>query len=215
MPSSRSPRVSIKRGILSRINRSALATPSLDNQYQVTVNVGGTGDKYRLVRYINENYGVNQRYILDNVGVACYDATLPTSSFATAEVKDNFQGINQQFAHTRFYVDSSFSFYIDKDYRVLKLFEGWMDFIAGGVGGLDVDDKRVYVRMRYPDAYKCNNLAISKFDKNLDRKLTYEFKNAFPKSIQSIPVSYGQAEVLKVTVTFAYDRYIVKRKPFN
>ena len=50
-----------------------------------------------------------------------------------------------------------------------------------------------------------------KFDKNLSRKLTYQFKNAFPKSIQSIPVSYGQADLLKVTVTFAYDRYILIR----
>ena len=154
MPSSRSPRVSIKRGILSRINRSALATPSLDNQYQVTVNVGGTGDKYRLVRYINENYGVNQRYILDNVGVACYDATLPTSSFATAEVKDNFQGINQQFAHTRLYVDSNFSFYVDTDYNVLKFFEGWMDFISSG-GSASENSENYYRRMQYPAAYKC------------------------------------------------------------
>ena len=39
MPSSRSPRVTIKRGILADINRSALATPALNNQYQVQINV--------------------------------------------------------------------------------------------------------------------------------------------------------------------------------
>tara|TARA_B100001758_G_C18126226_1_gene461429 strand:- start:62 stop:709 length:648 start_codon:yes stop_codon:yes gene_type:complete len=208
MPSSRSPKVSIKRGILSRINRSALATPSLDNQYQVTVNVGGTGDKYRLVRYINQNYGVNQRYILDNVGVACYDATLPTSSFATAEVKDNFHGINQQFAHTRLYVDSDFSFYVDNDYNVLKFFEGWMDFITSG-GSASENDKIYYRRMQYPSAYKCDGITITKFDKNIETSMTHRFINAFPKSIQAIPVKYGPADVLRVTVTFAYDRYIL------
>ena len=208
MPSSRSPKISIKRGILSRINRSALATPSLDNQYQVTVNVGGTGDKYRLVRYINENYGVNQRYILDNVGVACYDATLPTSSFATAEVKDNFQGINQQFAHTRLYVDSNFSFYVDSDYNVLKFFEGWMDFISSG-GSASENSENYYRRMQYPSAYKCDGITITKFDKNIETSITHRFINAFPKSIQSIPVKYGTADVLKVTVTFAYDRYVL------
>ena len=208
MPSSRSPRVSIRRGILSRINRSPLATPSLDNQYQVTVNVGGTGDKYRLVRYINENYGVNQRYILDNVGVACYDATLPTSSFATAEVKDNFQGINQQFAHTRLYVDSNFSFYVDTDYNVLKFFEGWMDFISSG-GSASENSENYYRRMQYPSAYKCDGITITKFDKNIETSMTQRFINAFPKSIQSIPVKYGTADVLKVTVTFAYDRYVL------
>ena len=85
-----------------------------------------------------------------------------------------------------------------------------MDFISGAAN-VDERDKRFYRRFRYPDSYKCDGIQITKFDKNLDRKLTYEFKNAFPKSIQSIPVSYGQAELLKVTVTFAYDRYILIR----
>ena len=211
--------VSIRDGSLSNINRSVLSKPALTNLFQVDLSVDDVGrgeasEGDRLKDFLLRR-GLTSDYISRDIGIACYEASLPASSFATAEVKDNFQGINQQFAHTRFYVDSSFSFYVDQDYRVLNLFEGWMDFIAGGVGGLDANDKRFYVRMRYPDAYKCDNLKISKFDKKLDIKLTYEFKNAFPKSIQSIPVSYGQAEVLKVTVTFAYDRYIVTRKPFN
>jgi len=207
--------VSIRKGSLYNINRTALSTPALTNLYQVDLSVENVGMAEavagdRLKDYLG-NVGLTNDYISRNIGIACFEASLPGSSFATAEVKDNFQGINQQFAHTRFYVDSSFSFYIDKDYRVLKLFEGWMDFIAGGVGGLDVNDQRFYVRMRYPDTYKCDNLTITKFDKNFNRKLTYQFKNAFPKSIQSIPVSYGQADLLKVTVTFAYDRYILQR----
>ena len=198
--------VSIRDGSLYNINRSALASPALTNQYQVDV----TLDNGELISGIYRLTGIEPDWFVRNIGIACYDATLPTSSFATAEVKDNFQGINQQFAHTRFYVDSSFSFYIDKDYRVLLFFEGWMDFISGAAN-VDERDKRFYRRFRYPDTYKCDGIQITKFDKNLDRKLTYEFKNAFPKSIQSIPVSYGQAELLKVTVTFAYDRYILIR----
>ena len=38
-------------------------------------------------------------------------------------------GIPQQFAHTRFYTDIDFSFYIDEDYTLLKIFEGWMEYI--------------------------------------------------------------------------------------
>jgi hypothetical protein len=208
MPSSRSPRVTIKRGILADINRSALATPALNNQYQVQINVNGTGDRNRLVKYINKNYGVNRRWILDNVGVACYDATIPTSSFATAEVKDNFHGINQQFAHTRLYVDSDFSFYVDDDYRVLKFFEGWMDFISSG-GSASENSNNYYRRMQYPSEYKCDGITITKFDKNVNNSITHQFKNAFPKAIQSIPVQYGAADLLKVTVSFAYDRYTV------
>ena len=198
--------VRIKDGSISQINRSALSAPALTKLYQVDV----TLDTQTLLSAINQLTGIRQDWFLRNVGIACYDATLPTSSLATAEVKDNFQGINQQFAHTRFYTDSSFSFYIDKDYRVLLFFEAWMDYISNGAN-VSEDDNRFYRRFRYPNTYKCDGLQITKFDKNLDKKITYQFKNAFPKAMQSIPVSYGTAELLKVTVTFAYDRYILIR----
>ena len=190
--------VRIKDGSISQINRSALSAPALTNLYQVDV----TLDNQTLLSAINQLTGIRQDWFLRNVGIACYHATLPTSSLATAEVKDNFQGINQQFAHTRFYTDSSFSFYIDKDYRVLLFFEAWMDYISNGAN-VSADDNRFYRRFRYPNTYKCDGLQITKFDKNLDKKITYQFKNAFPKAMQSIPVSYGTAELLKVTVTFA------------
>tara|TARA_B100001758_G_scaffold226222_1_gene218775 strand:- start:30 stop:632 length:603 start_codon:yes stop_codon:yes gene_type:complete len=198
--------VRIKDGTISQINRSALSAPALTNLYQVDIEL----DNRTLFSAINQLTGVRQDWFVRNVGIACYDATLPTSSLATAEVKDNFQGINQQFAHTRFYTDSSFSFYIDKDYRVLLFFEAWMDYISNGAN-VSENDRRFYRRFRYPNTYKCDGLQITKFDKNLDKKITYQFKNAFPKSIQSIPVSYGTADLLKVSVTFAYDRYILIR----
>ena len=198
--------VRIKDGTISQINRSALSAPALTNLYQVDIEL----DNRTLFSAINQLTGVRQDWFVRNVGIACYDATLPTSTLATAEVKDNFQGINQQFAHTRFYTDSSFSFYIDKDYRVLLFFEAWMDYISNGAN-VSENDRRFYRRFRYPNTYKCDGLQITKFDKNLDKKITYQFKNAFPKSIQSIPVSYGTADLLKVSVTFAYDRYILIR----
>ena len=105
------------------------------------------------------------------------------------------------------------SFYIDKDYTLLRIFEGWMDYITSGAES-EVEDlqKPFYRRMRYPDDYKVSSMYISKFEKNLDRALTYQFINAFPKSITPVPVTYGSADLLKVSVSFNYDRYIVNRK---
>ena len=62
----------------------------------------------------------------------CFDASLPASALATAEVKDNFMGVPQEFAHSRLYTDIDFSFYIDKDYTLVRIFEGWMDYITSG-----------------------------------------------------------------------------------
>ena len=50
---------------------------------------------------------------------------------------------------------------------------------------------------------------INKFEKNYKRTLRYRFVNVFPKSIDAVPVSYGSADILKVSVNFNYDRYIV------
>ncbi len=152
-----------------------------------------------------------RRFLSEKSGILCSDASLPTTTYATAEVKDNFMGIPQQFAHTRIYTDIDFTFYVDEDYTLLKTFEGWMEYIASGANPLmQQQTKSFYRRMRYPDSYKCNTLYINKFEKDFKRTMRYQFINAFPKSMSSVPVSYGAADILKVTVSFNYDRYIVR-----
>ena len=152
-----------------------------------------------------------RRFLSERSGILCNDASLPTTSYATAEVKDNFMGIPQQYAHTRIYTDIDFTFYVDENYTLLKLFEGWMEYISSGSNRLmEQQTKSYYRRMRYPDSYKCNTLYINKFEKNFKRTIRYQFINVIPKSMSSVPVSYGPADILKVTVSFNYDRYIVR-----
>ena len=150
-------------------------------------------------------------FLSQRSGILCSDASLPTTAYATGDIRDNFMGVPQQFAHTRIYTDIDFSFYIDQDYTLLKIFEGWMEYISSGADTA-TNQQRVafYRRMRYPDTYKCSNLYINKFEKNFKRTMRYKFVNAFPKSMSSVPVSYGPADILKVTVSFNYDRYIVR-----
>ena len=184
---------------------------SLNNQYQVHF----AGFNSSIQNYIRNNLGILNAddFISREMGILCFDASLPATALATAEVKDNFMGVPQEFAHSRLYTDIDFSFYVDKDYTLLRIFEGWMDYITSGaeneVGDLQ---KPFYRRMRYPDTYKVSSMYISKFEKNLDRAISYQFINAFPKSITPIPVTYGNADILKVSVSFNYDRYVVNRK---
>jgi len=147
-------------------------------------------------------------FISRKSGILCSEASLPASAFTTGEVKGDFMGVPQEFAHTRIYTDIDFTFYIDENYTNLRIFEGWMDYIASGAG-VGENQKGFYRRVQYPDSYKCDTMYITKFEKNYRRRLDYQFINAFPKSITSIPVSYGTAEILKVTVSFNYDRYIM------
>lgn len=172
----------------------------------------------------NNQSGFNvNNFITQDLGLLCSEANLPASSYATSEVKDNYMGISQEFAHTRLYTDVDFSFYVDNDYNTLRFFEGWMDYISGGnevnvepAAGSDARTN-IYRRFNYPDDYKVNSMYITKFNRNVQLAetspvLVYTFINAFPKSLTSVPVSYGPAEVLKVSVTFNYDRYLVAKE---
>ena len=90
------------------------------------------GNNQNLGKHI-ENYGrlTDGEFLKRKIGLLCSDASLPTSSYATAEVKGNFVGVTQEFAHTRLYADTDFTFYVDKNYDSIKFFEAWMDYISG------------------------------------------------------------------------------------
>ena len=201
-------------GLVQRITmqdvKEKLGKLSISNQYQVNF----SSLKKTITDYL-ESIGIDntKEFLSRDAGILCSDASLPASAFATGEVKDNFMGIPQEFAHTRLYTDIDFTFYVDQDYTLLRIFEGWMDYIASGADndGIGPGQRGFYRRFKYPNDYKCDTMSITKFEKNLGRTLLYEFVNAFPKSITPIPVTYGAADLLKVTVSFNYDRYVMTR----
>jgi hypothetical protein len=173
--------------------------------------------KRTITNHLRLKFSINDvdNYLSRKAGILCSEASLPSSSLATGEVRDNFMGIPQEFAHTRLYTDLDFTFYVDNDYTNLRVFEGWMDYITSGSEYFDraneLDDN-YYRRVMYPDDYKVQTMRIIKFERNYKQQLEYQFINAFPKLITAIPVSYGQSDILKVNVTFNYDRYIVNPK---
>ena len=189
---------------------------SQSNQYQVTF----SGLPGEVVKNIESKTGIRNvvNYMSRKGSLLCSEASLPSSSLATTEIKNDFIGIPQEFAHTRLYTDIDFSFYIDYDYKNLRIFEGWIDYISGGSESKDEMEEQngnYYRRMRYPDDYKTQTMFISKFERDNGPQLDYQFFNAFPKLITSIPLSYGGASILKVNVSFNYDRYIINPKTTN
>ena len=180
-----------------------------NNQYLVTFSTLNP----QISDYLTNYSGVSNLndFLSRRAGILCSNASLPATAYATVEVKDNFMGIPQQFAHTRIYTDIDFSFYVDKDYTLLKIFEGWMEYMSSGSNSsVKQNEIGYYRRMRYPDTYKVSSMYINKFEKDYKKAIRYRFVNAFPKSMTNIPVNYGPAEVLKITVSFNYDRYILQ-----
>ena len=187
---------------------------SQSNQYLVSFSTL----KPEILQYLGGYLGINNAgdFLSRKSGLLCSEAVLPTTSYATGEVKDNFMGIPQEFAHTRLYTDIDFTFYVDTNYNAIRIFEGWMDYISGG-GERGELNSNYYRRFNYPDDYKVETLYITKFERDYapqfpyaaGSEIEYQFINAFPKTITAIPVSYGAADLLRVTISFNYDRYIM------
>lgn len=149
------------------------------------------------------------------LGLLCSDASLPATSFGTLEVNGHYQGRTEVFAHTRIYPSLTLTFYETLDHKCLMFFEDWQEHITAD--GTNQSDPTHFYRMRFPEEYKCDSIFITKFEKNYRGfgyadTLTYQFIQAFPKNVTSVPVAYGQSEFTKVTVEFAYDRYIVTKR---
>ena len=100
---------------IGTVNMSTLPTflkLSRTNLFQVTI--GSPTDRFKSFLEAGTQYGqIDFTSDFGNqLGLLCSEASLPTSSYATAEVKDNYMGVAQEFAHTRINTDIDFTFYI-------------------------------------------------------------------------------------------------------
>ena len=150
--------------------------------------------------------------------ISCSDASLPGSSLMTNDINDDRHGVSEKHAYRRLYDDrADFTFYVDNNYRVISFFEGWISYIVKEEGSGDQLKLHNYsYRARFPNTYKTDNLYIKKFERdtgrsNVGRSFEYQFINAYPISINSMPVSYEQSQLLKCTVSFSYERYIITK----
>lgn len=193
--------------------------PALTSHYIVDFAPPPDAARWMSVRsstgFSGENYSQNQ----EQFQILCSDASLPGSSLTTNDVNDDYHGVTQKFAYRRLYdTTSDFTFYVDRNYKIISFFEGWLSYIVReeNQGGRLYNNNYTY-RVRFPKNYKTRNLYITKFEKDTGRydtrnNLEYQFINAFPLSISSMPVSYDQSQLLKCTVSFSYDRYIMTKK---
>ena len=151
--------------------------------------------------------GVNDRFIVEDAGLLCYNAVLPGSALAAVNTVGDYQGMVERFAHTRNFTQVNFEFYVDNEYKSLKFLEHWMEYVTGG-NTTDVSADTYYFQLNYPDEYKSNDTRVVKFEKNYSQFMEYRFVGLFPLSLNSTKVQYGTSQVLKATASFSYDRYI-------
>ena len=202
---------------MPRIRRISEIKPLVTNLAQTShyeVKFGGLPGE--LTNYLIRR-GVDPFFINEQAGLLCHSAVLPTTQFATSVIKGNHMGINEIIAHTRLYDQISLDFYVDSDYKTLKFMELWMEFISSGshnpIDGvappISINTDSYFIRMQYPEYYKCDQTRIIKFDRDYNREVEYTFRGLFPMNIVSIPVSYTASDILKISAVFQFDRYIM------
>ena len=157
---------------------------------------------------------------LDNIALSCSEANLPGSSLATHDVTNDYQGVTEKMAYRRIYDDVlGLTFYVDRNYNVIKLFERWIDYISGITDTERFKSPFTNQRVSYPKTYK-RDIFLSKFERDHFSnestlpKVTfdYTFIQAFPRDITAIPLSYEQGQILKCNVSFSFIRYVVEDK---
>ena len=163
----------------------------------------------------------------DKIQLMCSETSLPGSNLATFEINNDRTGVTEKHVHRRIFDDRiDLTFYVDAGlYQPIRFFEDWMAFISNGTFNEDPINQRNITeamdgelrrsdydyRIRYPKDYMAEQgLIVRKFEKDHQNILEYEFVNAFPLAINSMPVSYDASSLLKCTVSMSYIRYYVK-----
>ena len=189
---------------------SIIGNVAQTSHYQVFFD-GLSGD---LLAHLSSK-GVNRRFIGENAGLLCSTAILPGSTLATSDIIGNFTGVTERFVHTRQFDTMSLEFYVDKEYKMIKFIEHWMEYITNG-SGENKSEVGYHYRMKYPreprSGYKCDKTKIVKFDRDYKNQIEYTFFGMFPKSLNTTSVQYGNSDALKISVTFNYERYISGRE---
>ncbi len=150
--------------------------------------------------------GLDYRFITETAGLLCSNAVLPGSANAIANIRGNYTGVVENMVHARLFTEIVLEFYVDREYKTLKFFEHWIEFIANG-SGEDQSRKDYYFRMEYPDDYKTYGAKLIKFDRDYEEEMQYNFYGLFPRNLSNTPVKYEGSEVLKASVSMAFDRY--------
>ena len=196
----------IKRG--TSAIKANLLNPALTSHFEVEI---------PLPPFMNNELDSRERIRLN---LQCTEASLPGSNIATSELTNDFTGVTERHAYRRMFDESmDFTFYVDgENYIPIKFFEKWMRGVMNEKENAQLNPlfANYNYRARYPDGgegYCSNGLTISKFEKSYWEKhsgqLQYQFVKAWPKAINSMPLSYDGSNLLKCTVSMTYVRYVL------
>ncbi len=206
--------------------REIIGRPSLDTFYQVTFSFGkwqrwlesdlADIETITFDPAISGHSRVQGLDFMRKMSVMCAEAEIPGTSFQSTLAVGHHQGIQEEFPYLRTFPPLNLTFYCDLDHVIIEVLESWMTYINPIT--TNKRDLNAYGRFNYPDDYK-ETIHLTKFERDtfeaslpLDQNpttklMTYEFVNIWPQNMTSMRVAYGDSNVLRCSVQFAYDRF--------
>lgn len=153
------------------------------------------------------------------ISLSCTEASLPGSSIITNEINDDYTGVTQRLGYRRQYDNTTdFTFYVDGGvlnggYNIILFFEEWIRFAMGETSY--AQDENYTYRVNWPKDYRSSEVFLNKFERDYNGNfLQYTFIQAYPVSVASMPVSYESSQLLKCSVSFTFDRYVIGHKEY-
>ncbi len=166
------------------------------------------GGSHRSLRDVNES-----------MLFLCDEAQLPNINTATGTQNGVLTGIGSvDYPHTRIYTEIQLTFMLDANLSLLKYFNEWYSQIFkdddGGSIHSDVrfiSPKNRATRVQYRSAY-ATEIKITKaepgpYGADQRKPITYILENAWPYSIDAVPLQFGSSQLTRLTVNFKYERH--------
>ena len=193
--------------------KSTVARPSLDTFYEVNFSFG----KYQT--WLSNAPGKRRTQgtdFMQKMSLMCTQAELPGTSFVPSSAIGHRQGIQEEFPNLRNFPPLNLVFYADADHVIIEVLESWMSYI-NPIFNSGIRDSNAFTRFNYPEDYK-ETIHITKFERDTFIResrnasyqsdiTSYEFVNVWPIDLTSMRVAYGDSNVLRCSVQFAYDRF--------
>lgn len=204
---------------------------SVTSQFKLSMHLAKSesADENNLLAHLSKTGVLNDRNDIIAYDFFCSDASLPGVSFNSVQEVGSRQGVVENFPTMKIYPPFEATFYVDNEFKIIRLFEEWINFISplyskdGGVatsenGMGSFTQRENFFRLRYPDEYK-RTISVTKFERNFRvnnsgtlrnvPSVTYRLIDAYPDQLNSIPVTYEGSILTKTTVRFLYSRFVL------
>ena len=190
--------------------QEVVGRPSVDTQFQVVFSFGNYQNWLSAIGGDIPRARTNGLDFKEKMSIMCAEAELPGTQYQTSLAVGHHQGIQEEFANLRTFPPLNLTFYVDADHVILEVLETWMTFINPISN--NKRNMNAFGRFHYPEDYK-EIMHITKFERDAftdgakTKLSSYEFVNVWPTNMTSMRVAYGNSNVLRLSVRFAYDRF--------